>query len=248
MKNKLLFLIVVTGIATYCFITAFAAKTDSTENEPPKVSITTTAVNNRFQWNAVVNYTITVSDKEDGTSEYNEIATNEVLLKVVFLRDSSKIKKYLSDKAKNNDIQSTGLSFIKTSGCFSCHTAKNKLIGPSFELIAKRYPNNATSIAMLTKKIMQGSTDVWGSATMPAHLDLKPLQAKEIVSWILKNNTNPDVNYFAGIQGAFHTTQKPEKDARKGVYILTASYTDHGLKNLPQLSKHGLHTIVLKSY
>jgi hypothetical protein len=37
-------------------------------------------------------------------------------------------------------------------------------------------------------------------------------------------------------------------DAGKGVYILTASYTDHGLNGLPQLSKRGEHTIILKTY
>jgi len=74
---------------------------------------------------------------------------------------------------------------------------------------------------------------------------LKTDQAREIIRWILKNNTNPDVTYFTGIQGAFRTKQKPEKDAGKGVYILTASYTDHGLKGRPQLSKRGQHTITI---
>jgi len=118
----------------------------------------------------MVNYTISVSDKEDGTSEYNEITAGEVLLKVVYLRDSSKVKKYLSDKANNGDIERAGLLLTKTSACFTCHAAKNKLIGPSFQLIAKRYPNNATSIETLAKKVMNGSKGVWGN--IPRHLIL----------------------------------------------------------------------------
>ena len=243
MRYKLLFSIVLTSSAFYCFITAFA-QADS-ENNPPKVRITT--FNNRFEWNTMVNYTISVSDKEDGTSEYNEIPAGEVLLRVVYLKDSSTIEKYLSDKANNRNVEPAGLSLIKTSACFTCHAAKNKLIGPSFELIAKRYPNNPTSTELLAKKLIKGSTGIWGKIPMPPHPDLKTGQAKEIIHWILKNNTNPDIAYFTGIQGAFRTKQKPEKDAGKGVYILTASYTDHGLKGLPQLSKRGEHTIILKN-
>ena len=111
MRYKLLFSIVLTSSAFYCFITAFA-QADS-ENNPPKVRITT--FNNRFEWNTMVNYTISVSDKEDGTSEYNEIPAGEVLLRVVYLQDSSTIEKYLSDKANNGDIEPAGLSLIKTS-------------------------------------------------------------------------------------------------------------------------------------
>jgi cytochrome c len=248
MRFKKFFSIVLTSIAFYCFITAFEAQEDSAENNPPKVRISTAPNNNRFQWNAMVNYTISVSDKEDGTSEYDEIAAGEVLLKVVYLRDSSKVKKYLLDKANNGDIEHAGLSLIKTSACFTCHAAKNKLIGPSFELIAKRYPNNATSIETLAKKLMKGSTGVWGNIPMPSNPDLKTAQAREIIRWILKNNTNPDVTYLTGIQGAFRTKQKPETDSGKAAYILTASYTDHGLKGLPQLSKGVQHTIILKNY
>jgi cytochrome c len=246
MRYKLLFSIVLAGIALYSFITAFAQA--HSENNPPKVIIVAPLDNSRFQGNAMVNYTISVSDKEDGTSEYDEIAPGEVLLKVVYLEDSIKVKKYLSARTNNGDIESAGLSLIKTSACFTCHAAKNKLIGPSLELIAKRYPNNPTSIEALAKKLIKGSSGIWGKIPMPPHPEIKTDQAKEIIRWILTNNTNPDVTYFTGIQGAFRTKQKPGTNTGRGVYILTASYTDHGLKGLPQLSKHGENTIMLKTY
>jgi len=246
MRDKLIFSIILTGIAFYCFITTFEAKADIAQNNPPTVTITT--ADSKFRWNDLVNYTISISDKEDGTSEYNEIAAGEVLLKVVYLQDSSKVRKYLSDKVNNGSIEPSGLTLIKRSACFTCHAAKNKLIGPSYQLIAKRYPNNSTSLETLAKKLIKGSTGIWGNVPMPPHPDLNSTQAKEIIRWILENNTNPDVTYFTGIQGAFRTKQKPEKDAGKGVYILTASYTDHGVKGLPQLHKRGQQTIILKSY
>jgi len=88
---------------------------------------------------------------------------------------------------------------------------------------------------------------------MPPHPDLKIEQVKEIVRWILKNNDDPDQIYLAGIEGAFRTKERPSRDA-KGVYILTASYTDHGIMETPhpdgiirQGTKVGQQTIVLKN-
>ena len=245
---RFFFSIILTSITLYCLITSFAQKAESSENNPPIISITTSLNNNKFQWNTLVHYTINVSDKEDGISEYNEITTGEVMLKVVYLRDSSNIKKYLSNKSKSSGMEPAGLSLIKTSACFTCHAAKNKLLGPSLQLIATRYPDNPTSIETLARKVMKGSSGTWGKKPMPPHPDLKTAQVKEMISWILKNNTNPDVTYFTGIEGAFRTKQKPEKNAGKGVYILTASYTDHGLKGVPLSSKRGQQTIILKNY
>lgn len=247
MSYKQLFSMVLTGIVFCSIITAFISKESSNNNSPPKVTIITPGDNSRFQWNSLVHYRISVSDKEDGYSEYNEIAANEVLLKVVYLPDSSKLKTYFSDD-KNTEREHPGLTLIKTTDCFNCHSPKNKLIGPSFEQIAKRYPHNAASIDTLAQKVIDGSSGVWGDTPMPPHPDLKIEQTKQIIDWVFQNNSNPDIAYFPGMEGAFRTKEKPANDAGKGVYILTASYTDHGLKDKQQLRKRGHHTIVLKSY
>src|SRR6476469_6121437 len=115
MRHKLLFSIVLTSIAFCSFINAFER---DIENNPPEVRITTPLNYSRFQWNAMVSYTISVSDKEDGTTEYNEIPTGEVLLKVVYLQDSLRIKKFLAGTA-NNGEEPAGLTLIKTSACFT---------------------------------------------------------------------------------------------------------------------------------
>ncbi len=246
MRFKLSFAIALIGFIFYCFITAFTSKKKSVDNNPPKVSITTPGNNGKFNWNSIIRYRISVSDKEDGSSEYNEITANEVLLEVLYLPDSSKAEKYLSEKARM-DTEHPGLSLIKNSGCFNCHAAKNKLIGPSFDLIAKQYPYNPGTIEMLTRKVINGSSGVWGDTPMPANPTLKTEQARQIISWTLKNNLNPNLIYFPGMEGTFRTKEKPANDAGKGVYILTASYTDHGVKGSPQVRKYGKYSILLKN-
>ena len=63
------------------------------ENSPPKVTISVQGKGNTFQWNSVVPYTIGVSDAEDGTTEYNDIPSHEVLLVAKYFPDSTRIKK-----------------------------------------------------------------------------------------------------------------------------------------------------------
>lgn len=243
MLFKILFPVGFAASALYYFIAYFS---QPVENTPPKVTITTPAKNSTFQWNSIVPYVIHVTDREDGNSEYNEIANNEVLLIVKYLPDSSQVKKYLLDRSKTSH---ESLVWMSTSTCFTCHAAKTKLIGPSFELIAQRYLVNSITIESLAKKIITGSSGTWGDLKMPPHPDLKIEQAREVVKWILKNNADPDQNYIAGIEGAFRTKEKPSKEPGKGVYILTASYTDHGIKGMPRSpgGKLGQHTLVLKN-
>jgi len=225
------------------------------ENSPPKVTITTPKKNSTFQWNSIVPYVISISDREDGNSEYNEISNNEVLLMVKYLPDSSQVKKYLLDRSKVNHEP---LFWMSTSTCFNCHAAKTKLIGPSFEQIAQRYTDPSGALDSLAKKIIAGSSGRWGDLKMPPHPDLKIDQARVIVRWILKNSADADLNYIAGIEGVFRTREKPNKEPGKGVYILTARYTDHGVKGSSRNpsdqgiravkgSKLGQHTVVLKN-
>ena len=219
------------------------------ENSQPKVTIVTPSTNSKLHWNSVIPYSIRVSDAEDGNSEYNEISNNEVLLVIKYLPDSTQVKKYLLDRSKMNHQP---LLWMSTSTCFACHAARTKLIGPSFDLVAQRYRGQAGVVDSLAKKIIKGSTGTWGDLKMPPHPDLKIEQVREIVRWILTNNDDPYQNYIAGIEGAFRTKERPAGDA-KGVYILTASYTDHGIMETPlsdginrQGTKVGQQTIVLK--
>jgi cytochrome c len=223
-----------------CFGIALSQQ-KAVENSPPKVTIITPSTNNKLHWNSIVPYSIRVSDAEDGNSEYNEISNNEVLLFIRYLPDSTQVKKYLLDRSKVNLLP---LQWMSTATCFTCHAARTKLIGPSFDLVAQRYRGQSGVVDSLAKKIINGSTGTWGDLKMPPHPDLKIEQVKEIVRWILKINDDPDQNYLAGTEGSFRTKEKP-KDP-KGVYVLTASYSDHGTKETRQESRVGQQSVVLK--
>jgi cytochrome c len=212
------------------------------QNKPPVVKILSPENNTSIEPNALIRYAISVSDEEDGKSEFQEIASNEVFLEITYVPDSSKAADYLATSNKNL-AEPPGLTHIKASDCFNCHAIKNKLQGPPFSEIAKRYPDNPSTIETLAMRVMKGNTGIWGNAAMPPHADITQQQARQIIQWILKNAADPNRDLYAGLEGSFRTRAKSQT---QGLYILTATYLDHGLKDMPQLRQSGQHTILLK--
>lgn len=189
------------------------------ENHSPVVKIISPQNNNSFDKDAAVTYKVSVSDKEDGDSKFDEINPKEVLLEVRYLKKG---------KAAPANPQNNGVNIIMTSNCITCHGFNTKAMGPSFADINKRYPATKANTDSLVKRIQFGSTGIWGKEKMPPHPELSVNDIKNIVQWIIKNAADPNVNYYAGTDGYFRF--KP--DAQKGIYQFTASYTDHGLKDV----------------
>lgn len=161
MKQLKLYCTIVLSAFAICSSTSFAYREKKIENSPPKIAITSPLNDDHFSWNAPIRYSIKIADKEDGSSEYDEINAKEVLLEVCYLKDAFNAKNYLESKA-NMVKENKGLTLLRNSDCFTCHASKNKLIGPSFELIAKRYPFNKYSLDHLTKNVMSGTKGTWG--------------------------------------------------------------------------------------
>ena len=236
--------LLLSSLACICLVCGFRNVQLQQDNSKPQVRVSIPDGKNTFRWNSIVAYSIEVTDKEDGMSEYNEISANEVLLKVSFLADSLNTKKYLADIAAA-PMENLAISLLMKSNCFTCHAIKNKLIGPSFEQVARKYPINSASIDALSNKVIAGTTGTWGNSAMPPHPDIQKENVKKMVRWIITNCNDKNVAYFTGLEGAFRTQEKPVKESSKGVYVLTASYTDHGLKNRQQIVQRGIQTILL---
>jgi len=214
------------------------------ENSAPVVRITLPVNKSTFRWNTDVQYTIQVTDKEDGNSRYEEISGSEVVMHIMYLPDTLKATNYRNGKITEEEPRA--ITLMKTSTCFSCHSSRNNLIGPSFVRIANKYNYSKETVDALTQKIMLGSTGIWGELKMPSNTDLKPEEIKEVVSWILGSNQDPGDFYQVGLKGTIRIREKNAKDTGNGVYVLTASYTDRGLAGKPATKKRGQHTIILK--
>lgn len=189
-------------------------------NTPPVVTIINPK-KGAVSTTSSVAYSISVTDKEDGDSKYEEINIKEVLLQVMYVGDTTKLPSVLNQSMAKDDA---GLAAIQSSNCFNCHNFNSKLAGPSFTDIGKKYSATAANMALLQKHILEGSVGVWGNVSMPSHPELTKEQAAAMVKWIQKSASSPDVMYYTGTEGKFTI-------AKKGEYLLTASYTDHGVEN-----------------
>lgn len=227
----------------FCFLLGFSPS-QTQENKTPEIKILAPASNSTFKWNSLIPYSLHVSDYEDGNSEYDEINANEVLLIVKYLKDSTEIKSHLIHEST---LDYQPLVRMAASTCFNCHKAKGTLIGPSFELISKRYQEDSKTIDNLTQKVIKGGTSNWGDEIMPPHPDLSVEQVMEMIAWILKNNSDPSKNYLVGIEGTIQTKKQPLSASGRGILALKASYTDHGTKDHSQNPKQVEKTIFLKS-
>lgn len=212
------------------------------ENHPPVVKIISPKNSILYKWDVPLNYTITVSDEEDGESKFEEIPSNEVFLEVRYLADTSKVTTELT----SNKSSQPGLAEIRTSNCLNCHAFNNKLIGPSFYEINKRYSDTKTKKELLEKHIREGSTGVWGKVTMPTHHELTIEETQKMVDWILKNGAEQNVSYYRGTEGSFRI-KSPVAAQPQGFLVLVASYTDHGTKDKPKQNLTGQDAIILKT-
>lgn len=83
-----------------------------------------------------------------------------------------------------------GEQLIAASDCLTCHKIDTKLVGPSYNEVANKYPATDANIDMLANKIIQGGSGVWGEIPMTPHPAISTDDAKEMVKYILSLKTN----------------------------------------------------------
>ena len=77
-----------------------------------------------------------------------------------------------------------GLGLAQANSCTACHGVANKIVGPGFQEIAKKYAGRADIVDYLTGKIRKGGHGVWGPIPMPEQAQLKEVDAKALAEWI----------------------------------------------------------------
>ena len=87
-----------------------------------------------------------------------------------------------TDKAAGTP-SAAGAELIAKSDCGTCHKEQEKLIGPAFIDVAKKY--SASDVDSLADKIIKGGSGHWGTVPMSAHASLSMDDAKTIVKYIL---------------------------------------------------------------
>ncbi len=101
--------------------------------------------------------------------------------------DSSKVEAGTPEQtaaATDPDVDK-GLELIGKSDCLGCHKVVDAGIGPAYEAVAARYPDNDAVIDSLAGKIITGGSGNWGQGLMTAHPGLSKDDAKKMVKYVL---------------------------------------------------------------
>ncbi len=80
---------------------------------------------------------------------------------------------------------SAGAALAKSLGCTTCHGTTSAIIGPAFRDVARKYAGDAGALALLSAKVRQGGSGVFGAVPMPPQPQVKDAEARAVVQWIL---------------------------------------------------------------
>ena len=97
----------------------------------------------------------------------------------------SKVQKTLNEYNALEDGHKIALKYK----CLGCHKIDKKIVGPSFNSIAKKFKNNKEE---LNKSVVNGSKNNWkdsNGAVMPPFKQIQKEELEVLSEWILKSNS-----------------------------------------------------------
>lgn len=71
------------------------------------------------------------------------------------------------------------------SACLGCHAVDRKMVGPSFQDVARKYHGQKDAEAMLADSIRKGVAGKWGPVPMPPQAALPEADARTLAAWVL---------------------------------------------------------------
>lgn len=81
--------------------------------------------------------------------------------------------------------EAVAMELAKNNGCLACHGMANKLVGPAWREIGKKYAADASAEAVLVAKVRKGGKGVWGEIPMPPNVTVKEADVRTLVQYIL---------------------------------------------------------------
>ncbi|MCB1232359.1 MAG: PQQ-dependent sugar dehydrogenase [Verrucomicrobiae bacterium] len=207
-------------------------------NEPPQVEFLRPRDGDFYDFDGPIAWEVKVTDAEDAQPEPDRVKLFHKLVPGAFADTDASLT--------GAETLPPGLELMKKSDCFNCHMVDRKLVGPAYLEVAAKYRGQPLAIDEVAKRIVTGSTGIWGEVPMIPHPQHGVEQSRQMVEWILSLGEEHDANVLSGLTGEF-TLPKPDKiDEKKGpgVLIVEASYLDGGAPPIAPLS--GSQTIRLR--
>ncbi|GAB4416320.1 MAG: hypothetical protein OHK0039_25620 [Bacteroidia bacterium] len=215
-------------------------------NAPPRIELAFGG-NRSFFWDEqAIPYRIEITDTEDGTLSSGQIAASAVSVSFDFLDGSRDRTQGEQNHAAiaSASILAQGEELIKNTGCIACHGIQDKILGPAYIEVARKYARQNNAVDYLTGKIINGGSGIWGGNAMPAQQQVAKDDARKMAQYILslaqaaKQPTSlpPTGTLRTGKHSAF---------GEGSSYTLRISYTDKGGEPVGALNAH--ESVILRS-
>lgn len=81
--------------------------------------------------------------------------------------------------------QAAAMDLAKKNGCLACHALDQKLVGPAWNEVGKKYAGDATAAEQLAMKVKKGTKGTWGPVPMPPNATVKDADVKTLVEFVL---------------------------------------------------------------
>ncbi|MEM9822471.1 MAG: ThuA domain-containing protein [Bacteroidota bacterium] len=193
-------------------------------NSKPQLEIALDSPDSTYWNHKKVAYQIRVDDREDGSKSDASIDPQKVKVTWTYLPEGEDL--ILATLGHQQNTVPKGLELINNSDCWACHAKKEKVNGPSYLDIAKKY--DRTDQDYLISTVIKGGTGIWGNTMMSAHPQLSIDEVEEMVKYILsldevKNQEEQNLPIRGTLEFTAHL-----KDEDLGQYVLMASYRDEG--------------------
>ena len=204
-------------------------------NEPPVVSLQLMGNQSFYFGQQPIGYSVSVSDREDGTLASGQIPADKVILSVDYATqgfDLAMLQQLPTGEAAAARFP-VAQALIAKGNCRACHLVEGKLVGPGFTQIAEKYQRDAEAPERLARKVISGGNGVWGEVAMPPNTLVVEAEASSILKYVLSlAQTNHQSLPLSGT----YAPEIPVGDVGRGSLIWRAVYTDQGEEGLPPLT------------
>lgn len=203
-------------------------------NEPPVIQLKS-AANKSFYWADTRRfaYEFAIADKEDGV--ITAIENNNPFIQFSYQAP-------VSEKAmghQNVSLIDQGKALVDANNCLGCHKIEEKMVGPAFRDVAKKYQKDKQALKYLVNKIGNGGNGVWGEMNMPAFSGLSEADRTALATYVLSlaEVKLPESLAMAGeVELKSHAknsaaANEPYK-ATGEAYIFAVTFTDKGANSI----------------
>lgn len=84
-----------------------------------------------------------------------------------------------------SQVAAANPELAREKGCLGCHAVDQRVVGPAFTEVAKRYAGKPAALETVGKHIREGLKGAWGDLPMPPQAHVNAAEAEALGRWIL---------------------------------------------------------------